>query len=140
MESENISTKQIEKILSKEISDWIRWGLNRDYLPPSFRCPLGYLYVPKRGDLEPRLYRAAPVNLLAVVEFERLIVGLPVRHKQAFVLYHLNRIKIGDKVIEKKRSGLEMARLMGIQKSRFYEILEQAHNMVFRDWKKGQEP
>lgn len=139
MDPENLGTKQIEKILTTEISDWIRWGRNKDYLPVSFRCPLGFLYVPKRGDIGARLEKLPPVNLLAVVEFERIVVGLPEKHRQAFVMYHISRVKVGNKIIEKKRRFFEMARLLGLQKTQFYALLKQAHNMVFRDWKKNQE-
>lgn len=135
MEPENLGTKTIEKILAKEISDWLRWGRNKDYLPVSFRCPLGFLYVPKRGDLEAKLYKPAPINLLAVVEFERSVMALPVKHRQAFVMYHLNRARIGDKIVERKRQPYEMARLMGVQKRQFQYIVMQAHNMIFRRWK-----
>ncbi len=135
MESENLGIKQIEKILAVEISDWLRWGRNKDYLPPSFRCPLGYLYVPKRGDLEANLYRRAPVNLLQVIEFEKMVIGLPVKHRQAFVMYHLDRAEINGKVIERKRSGYENAKLLGVHRSYYYVLLTQAHNMVFRNWK-----
>lgn len=135
MESESLGTKQIEKILSAEINNWLRWGRNRDYLPISFRCPLGYLYVPKRGDLEARLYKAPPINSLVAVEFERLVVGLPVRHRQAFVMYHLNRARIGDKIIERKRSAYDMAKILAVQKRQFEYLVSQAHNMVYRRWK-----
>lgn len=138
MDSENLGIKQIEKILSSEIADWIRWGRNKDYLPPSFRCPLGYLYVPKRGDVDVDRYRRAPVNLLEVVEFEKIVIALPTKHRQAFVMYHLDRAEINGMVIEKKRSGYENARLLGVHRSRYYVLLTQAHNMVFRDWKSEQ--
>ena len=139
MEPENLGTKQIEKILAGEISDWLRWGRGKDYLPVSFRCPLGFLYVPKRGDIAFRLEKPAPINLLAVVEFERNVCALPIRHRQAFVMYHLNRARIGDKIVERKRKSYEMARLMGVQKRQFQYIVEQAHNMVFRRWKLKQD-
>lgn len=139
MEHENLGIKTIEKILATEISDWVRWGRSKNYLPVSFRCPLGFLYVPKRGDLQAKLYKPAPINLLAVVEFERLIVALPTKHRQAFVMYHLNRARVGDRIIEKKRPYYEMARLLGVQKSKFYDLVGQAHNIVFRSWKHQQD-
>ena len=139
MESENLGTKQIEKILAREISDWIRWGRNKDYLPPSFKCPLGFLYVPRGGDREVILSRPVPINLLAVIDFERLVVGLPVKLRMAFVMYHLNRARINNKVIERKRNAQEMGQLLGVQKRQFYTIVEQAHNLVFRTWKQERE-
>lgn len=138
-ESENLGVKQVEKVLASEIGDWIRWGQHKDYLPPSFRCPLGFLYVPMRGDIEATLYsKPKPINLLAVVEFERIVVRLPEQHRQAFVMYHLNRAKVRNRIVQKKRPYFEMAKLLGVQKTKFYDLLGQAHNMVFRDWKKLQ--
>ena len=139
MESETLGTKDIEKILATEIGDWVRWGRNKDYLPVSFRCPLGFLYVPKRGDIGARLEKPAPINLLAVAAFERLVMGLPAKHRQAFVMYHLNRALVGSKIVERKRKPYEMAKLLGVQKSQFHSIVSQAHNMVYRDWKAKRE-
>jgi hypothetical protein len=135
MESENLGTKQIEKILSTEISDWIRWGSSRDYLPPSFRCPLGFIYVPKRGDLEANLYKPAPIHLLNVFEFEKIVVSLPKKHRQAFVMHHLSLANVNGRVVKKKRTGYENARLLGVTRTKYYAILSQAHNLVFRKWK-----
>ncbi len=135
MDSEYLGIKQVEKILATEIRDWIRWGRNRDYLPPSFRCPLGFLYLQPRGVLYEDRHKPAPINLLAVVDFERLVVALPTKHRQAFVMYHLGRAEIDGKVEEKKRSGYEIARLLGVHRSRYYVLLTQAHNIVFRNWK-----
>jgi hypothetical protein len=139
MDEENLGIKQVEKILAREISDWLRWGRNKDYLPVSFRCPLGYLYKPMRGDLEANLRRQPPINLLEVVEFERLVIGLPDKHRQAFVMYHLGRAEINGRVEERKRTGYEIARLLGVHRSRYYVLLTQAHNMIFRTWKQHQD-
>lgn len=138
-ESENLGIREIEKILASEIGDWIRWGRNKDYLPVSFRCPLGFLYLPKRGDIETALYsKPKPINVLTVVEFERIVVRLPDKHRQAFVMYHLNRAKVRGRIVEKKRSGYDMAKLLGVSKSKFYGLVSEAHNMVFRNWKTKQ--
>lgn len=140
MDQENLGIKQIEKILATEISDWVRWGRNRDYLPVSFRCPLGYLYVPKRGDLEARLYgRAPPINLLSVVDFERIVVSLPKKRRQAFVMHHLDRALIRGRVIEKKMKAADYAKLLGVSRTEYFTLLNQAHNLVFRKWKQQTE-
>jgi hypothetical protein len=139
MQEETLGIRQIEKILAREISDWIRWGRNRDYLPPSFRCPLGFIYLPMRGDLEVRLYKPVPVNLLQVVEFEKIVISLPEKHRQAFVMYHLDRALINGKVIERKRSGQDNAKLLHVHRSMYYVLLTQAHNLIFRKWKSVQE-
>lgn len=136
MNSEYLGIEQIEKILSVEIKDWIRWGRNKTYLPESFKCPLGFLYLPMRGDLEVTLYKPAPVNLLAVLEFEKLVVALPTKHRQAFVMHHLNRIEVNGKIVVRKCKGAESARLLGVHRSRYYAILTKAHNIIFQKWKK----
>lgn len=139
-ESENLGIRQIEKILASEIGDWIRWGRNKDYLPVSFRCPLGFLYLPKRGDIETALYsKPKPINLLSVVEFERIVVRLPEKHRQAFVMYHLNRANVRGRIVEKKRSGYDMGKILGVSKSKFYGLVSESHNMVFRNWKSKQD-
>lgn len=139
-ESENLGIREIEKILASEIGDWIRWGQNKDYLPASFRCPLGFLYVPMRGDIEATLYsKPKPIKVLSVIKFERIVVRLPSRHREAFVMYHLNRAKVRNRVIERKRSGYEMGKLMGVSKAKFYGLVSEAHNMVFRNWQASQD-
>jgi hypothetical protein len=135
MQDETLGIKKIEKILSREISDWIRWGRNKDYLPPSFRCTLGFLYLPMRGDLEVRLYKPVPVNLLEVIEFEKIVISLPVKHRQAFVMYHLDRALVNGRIVQRKRSYKDNAKLLGVHQTRYYVLLAQAHNMIFRKWK-----
>lgn len=139
IDSENLGIKQVEKILSREIGDWLRWGRNKDYLPVSFGSVLGRLYVPMRGDLETKLYKPAPINVLDVLEFEALVVALPVKQRQAFVMHHLNRAIVNGKVVEKKRGGAENAKLLGVHRSRYYVLLTQAHNLIFRKWQKLQQ-
>lgn len=139
MDSENLGIRQVENILSNEISNWLRWGRSKDYLPPSFKCPLGFLYIPKRGDLEATLYRPIPIKPLEAVEFERLVTALPVKHRQAFVMYHLGRALINGRIEQKKRNGYEIARLLGVHRSRYYVLLTQAHNMIFRRWQRVQQ-
>ena len=139
MKSEYLGIEQIEKILSTEIKDWIRWGRNKSYLPPSFKCPLGFLYLPMRGDLEVTLYKPAPVNLLSVLEFEKLVVSLPTKHRQAFVMHHLSRVEINGKIVVRRCKGAESARLLGVSRTRYYTILTKAHNSIFQKWQKIQE-
>lgn len=135
MEAENLGIKQIEKILSNEIMDWLRWGKSKDYLPSSFRCPLGQMYIPKRGDLEANLYKPMPVNELQALAFEKIVIGLPTKHRQAFVLHHLGRVHKRGRIIEKKLNGYDIAKLLGMHRSRYYVILAQAYNMIFHRWK-----
>lgn len=135
MESENLGIKQIEKILSNELSDWLRWARSKDYLPVSFRCPLGYLYLPMRGDLEATLYKPVPVNELDALAFEKIVVSLPDKHRQAFVLHHLGRVHKRGRITEKKLNGYEIAKVLGVHRSRYYVLLAQAYNMIFQRWK-----
>lgn len=136
MKSENLGIRQIEKILSREILDWLRWGKGKDYLPPSFKCPLGYLYVPLRGDLEITLYRSPPVNLLEVLDFEKVVVSLPEKHRQAFVLHHLGRVHKRGRIVEKKLNGYEVAKVLGVGRTRYYVLLAEAYNIIFNRWQR----
>jgi hypothetical protein len=139
MESETLGIKQIEQILSRELSDWLRWGRGKDYLPVSYGSLLGKLYVPKRGDLEATLYKPAPINLLEVLEFEKIVIGLPKKHKQAFVMHHLGRAHVRGRILEKKMGGAEIARHLGVHRSRYYVLLNQAYRMIYWRWKKQQQ-
>lgn len=132
MEDENLRTKQVEAILADDIENWVRWGRKRDWMPSSFRCPLGFLY--KSTDVHEASHKPAPCDGIEAVRFERVVISLPERHRQAFVMYHLERAAINGMVRIVKGYN-EAARLMGMQKTRYYEILGQAHNMVLYRWR-----
>jgi hypothetical protein len=132
---EDVGIREVEKILSSEIYNWIRWGNSKDYLPPSFKCPIGQLYVPMRGDLEARLYKAPPIDILGAIAFEAVVVTLPEKHRKAFVMHHLGRAVVRQTIRIKKRNGYEIARLLGVHRSRYYVLLKEAHNMVLRRYK-----
>jgi hypothetical protein len=120
-------TKEIENTLRYELENWIRWALGRSHYPPSFKCPLGYLYKSEE-------YREAPrprVDDISAAAFEKIVVGLPERHRQAFVMHHLNRAASHGRVkILKGRD--EGARLLGVQVRQYHYIVNQAHAMVLR--------
>lgn len=125
------STKEIEAILHYDLENWLRWGRKKDWMPVSFRCPLGFLYKTPEGEARP-----PACDELEAVRFERIVVGLPQRHRQAFVMYHLERIAVNSRVkIIKGRD--DRAALLGIQKSRYHELVQQASNMVLRDFEKA---
>lgn len=139
MEFEKLGTKQVETILSGEIKNWIIWGRKKDWLPVGFRCPTGYRYVQPLGDVYESSYRAPFCDELQAVEFERVIVWLPDKHRQAFVMYHLDRAATGRGVIKVKGRDRK-AELLGVHKSRYHELVGQAHNMLLRKWRSVNEP
>lgn len=126
------SIKDIERLLGSELRNWLRWANSKDYLPKSFGSILGQLYVPMRGDLQARLYKPVPVDILGAVAFEAIVVTLPEKHRKAFVMYHLGRAVVKDRIVTKKRNGYEIARILGVHRSRYYVLLREAHNMIFR--------
>ena len=127
-------TKAIEQILYYEIQNWLRWGRRRDWLPVSFRVPLGFLF--KSSDVhEGSQVRPMATDEIGAAAFERIVVHLPEKHRQAFVLYHLERMAVAGKVVivKGKDSG---ARLLGVQLRQYNYIINQAHSMVLREFKR----
>lgn len=125
-------TKEIESLLRHELDNWIRWGTRRDYLPPSFKCPVGFLFKSTDVHHEP-VYRAPRVNDIEAARFEKIVVGLPERHRQAFVMYHLERASVKGKVFIHIGRG-DAAKLLGVQVRQYHYMVNQAHAMVLRDW------
>lgn len=130
---ESLGTKEIESILRLEIENWIRWGMKRDWMPVGFRCPLGYLF--KTTDVHEVSYKPLPCVDGVAADFERVVVGLPVKHREAIVMHLLDRAHAnGLLVVVAGRD--DKARLLGVQKSRYHELVAQAMNMVLREWRK----
>jgi len=125
-------TKQIETILRYELDNWLRWGRRRDWMPTSFRVPLGYLYQSRYPiDADQRL-NSVRTDEIDAAQFERIVVGLPQQHRQAFVMHHLEKAAVaGFVVIIKGRD--DRARVLGLQKSRYHEVVQQAHSMILRE-------
>lgn len=126
-------TKEIESILRHELDNWMRWARRRDYLPASFRVPLGYLF--KSTDVHDE---EKPVRFICdeigAAGFERIVVSLPEKHRQAFVMHHLGKAHVAGKVrIIKGRD--EGAKLLGVQVRQYHYLVNQAHSMVLRKCK-----
>ena len=132
--TEYAKTKDIERILFRELDNWIRWGKKRDWLPVSFRCPLGFLYKSIDKDYEAPPERLPdPIDSLAAVKMERLVMGLPVRHRTAFVMYQLGKAAVDGEIrIVKGRD--DAARIMGVQAWQYHNLVRQAGNMILRGW------
>ena len=124
-------TKAIEQILYYEIQNWMRWGRIRNWMPVSFRCPLGFLF--KSSDVhEGSQVRTASVDEIGAATFERIVVSLPEKHRQAFVMHHLEVAILRGKVISIRGRG-QAQQILGLQKSRYHEIVNQAHAIVLRE-------
>lgn len=116
--------------LRHAMENWMRWALSRDYMPASTRCPLGYLYKATDVWQSSEPYRP-PVDGIAAVRLEKIIVGLPERHRQAIVMHYLNKAAINGQVrIIKGRD--DRAAILGVQKSRYHEMVNQARSMIWR--------
>jgi hypothetical protein len=128
-------TKDAEKLLEVPLDNWIRWGKKRDWMPTGFRCPLGFMYKPKAGDVhqEDRLNKPVPVDSEQAVRFERLVLSLPERHRAAFVMYELGRAADQNMIVIIKGRD-HAARLLGVQKSQYHDIVRQAMNILLREW------
>ncbi|MBV8667048.1 MAG: hypothetical protein JO269_11250 [Burkholderiaceae bacterium] len=128
-----LRTKDIENILHHDIENWMRWGRRRDWLPMSFRCPLGFLY--RASEVRHASFRRPPCDELEAARFERIVVSLPERHRQAFVMHHLDKAHVNNHVVIVSGRD-DKARLLGVQKSRYHELVRQAHHVVLRGLRK----
>ena len=127
-----LGTKAIENILRHELDNWLRWGKKRDWMPISFTCMLGRMYVSRYPiDAESRV-SIAKIDEISAAQFERIIVALPERHRQAFVIHHLEKCVI-DGCIKKVRDRDDAARCLGVGKSQYHAIVNQAHSIVLRE-------
>ncbi len=133
---EQAKTAEIRSILRDEIENWIRWALPRNYLPPSFRCPIGFMYVIPAGNVYEHDDRTPqPCDELAAHRLEKIIVRLPERHRQAIVMHELDKASIQGK-IKIIRGRHDKARLLGVQACMYHRIISQAYKMILRDWLK----
>lgn len=137
---EKLGTKAIETILKAEIENWMRWGRRRDWMPTSFKCVLGRLHIRTRiplGDerYDPNYVPPEVPTEASAARFERVVINLPDRHRQAFVMYHLDR-GIENGRIVKIESREHMARMLGVQIRMCEYLVSGAHNMVLREWRK----
>jgi hypothetical protein len=122
-------TKEIEGILRHELDNWMRWGRRRDWMPTSFRCPLGFMY--KSTDVHETSYRPMPCDEIGAAGFERIVVSLPEKHRQAFVMYHIGKAHVRGKVVVFKGRD-DGAKLLGVQLRQYHYLVNQAHSMVLR--------
>lgn len=127
MEDAELKTREVEGLLRHEIDNWIRWGRKRDWMPTGFRCPLGFAYKGESPSF------SEPYDHAAAVEFERIVVNLPEKHRMAFVMHHLERAAVRHLIVI-VRGRDQKARLLAVGKSRYHEIVAQAHNIVHREW------
>ncbi|QDD65552.1 hypothetical protein EJD96_16005 [Herbaspirillum seropedicae] len=125
MEDAELKTREVEELLRHEIENWIRWGRKRDWMPTGFKCPLGFAY---KGS--PANY-VEPCDERAAVTFERIVISLPDKHRQAFVMHHLERAAVRQSIVIVRGRDIK-ARLLAVGKSRYHEIVAQAHNIVLR--------
>lgn len=130
--SEMLGTKEVELVLATEFENWVRWGRKRDWAPASFRCPLGYLY--KSPDVFGGLYRSPPCDDLAAERMERIIVALPPKMREAFVMYRLDRARIGGHVVIVK-GRKRKAEILGVTVSHYHYLVRTAHRAILAAWR-----
>lgn len=136
-EDECLTLKEIERLLDREIFNWIRWARQRNYLPASVKCVLGDLYVPKLSDQATGDVKPLPPNEAQAELFEAIVVGLPSRLRKAFVLQHLERGHVGSVTVRVKKAS-DKARVMGVGNRHWNRILSDASNLVLRRWRLAQ--
>lgn len=125
----NKGTKEIESILRHDLDNWLRWGRLRDWKPVGFKVPLGMLF--KSTDVHEVSYRAPKIDEIGAAGFERIVVSLPERHRQAFVVYHLEKAVLQGRIVRigGRHDG---AKLLGVQLCQYHRIVNQSHLMILR--------
>jgi hypothetical protein len=129
----SMGTKEIEGILRHDLENWLRWGKMRDWKPVGFKVPLGMLF--KSTDVHEETYRAPKVDEIGAAGFERIVVSLPERHRQAFVVHHLNKAALNGRIVIMKGRD-DGARLLRVQLRQYHYIVNQAHLMILRECRK----
>jgi len=132
------STREIEGMLSNELDNWLRWGRSRDWMPASYGSILGQLYrarlaegVSPEDDVPPPPRIQA--NEAEAMRLERIIVSLPNQQKAAFVLHHLFKGAYCGWVV-KIRTREDAARILGVGKTKYHQIVNSAHSSVWRKY------
>lgn len=135
LDDEDLGTKVIENLLASEIHNWLRWARQRNYLPASVKCVLGNLAVQTEDDLAEAMKVESPLPPVEseAEAFEAVIVGLPERLRQAFILHHLDRGRVGSITVRVKGRN-DKARVLGVGSRQYHYMVKQAHSLVLRRW------
>lgn len=127
--------KDIERMLSYELHNWLRWARQRNYLPASVKCVIGELHIRTEEEKaeEMRFNDPAAPDEIEAEAMEFAINGLPKRERQAFILHHLDRGHVGQ-ITVRVRDRHTKARLMGVGARQYHNILLRAHQMLLKRW------
>lgn len=131
---ESMKTLEVVGVLRHDITNWLRWGRKKDWKPAGFRCPLGFLY--KSTDTWSETRKVLPCDDIEAAKFERVVVSLPQKHRETFVMYHMEQAAV-DGMVRIATGRDDKARLLGVQKTRYHELVGQAHRIVLREWKRA---
>lgn len=127
------TTRQIEALLRHELDNWLYWARRRDWMPRSFSCVLGNLYVtptpsgPADDLLPPRRFS---INEADAAKMERFIIEMPEKQRSAFIAHHLDKCVIRGWVVRIK-SRDDAAKCLNLGKSQYHEIVNSAHNTLW---------
>lgn len=135
LDAATCGVKDVERILSGEIWNWLRWARQRNYLPASVKCVLGQLHIRDEDDKvdEMRVENPLPPDELEAEAFEKVINALPKKLRQAFILHHLDRGVVGHVVVTVKDRKTK-AQVMGVGARQYHYYLTQAHQTVLTRW------
>jgi hypothetical protein len=137
VDEEAFTIRELEGLLSTELDNWLRYGRKKDWLPAGFKCPLGFAYKPVLGEVYSGASIMMPCNEEQALAFDRVICGLPKRHRQAFVMYHLDRAHVhGFILIVKGRA--QKAQILGCSTRHYHRMVKESHEMVLSRWRAAQ--
>lgn len=131
---QDLGLREIEDILYCELKNWADWARRKDYLPETYRCPLGQLYIREDDQGTEPVERRIPIDEAEAQQMEAIINALPVKQRRAFLLHHLQRAKVGEQIVI-VRGRQRQAQVLGICLRQYHYLLLRGHQTVYAKWK-----
>lgn len=129
-----VKVKDFERQFGTQVDNWLRWGRQRDWLPMSFKSILALKYSGKKRDDDAALYKIPdPINELEALKMDCIVMALPLRQRQAFLLHHMGRASINNRMC-RVRNSHDCAKILGVGKWQFYNLLRQASSHIHEAW------
>ena len=135
IENDKVKLKAFEVEFLSIIENWRRWGMLRDWLPPSWGNILGARYLRKNRSLDMEDQKE-PIDHQSAIRMERIVVKLPKQYREAFVLHYVGCAVVNGRM-KKARTRSECAKVIGIGKTQYYDRLGKAVSIVAREWMYG---
>ena len=113
------------------LDNWIRWCRKRNWLPVGHVSQIALLIRQAKEESKTATDAPIPAYEIQAMEFNRLIMMLPKRHMDVFLLNHLDRGILGQRIVYTRDASVKY-RLAGLSKTTFYERAKEADSMIKR--------